>query len=53
MPITTTTHSHAGEPLWAGEWLAETLGVPVEQAIQEWEFDGRQFKRLKAENEKA
>lgn len=29
----------------AGEWLAETLGVPVEQIIQEWEFDGRQFKR--------
>lgn len=37
----------------AGEWLAETLGVPVEQVVQEWEFDGRQFKRLKAENEKA
>jgi len=33
----------------AGEWLAETLGVPVEQAVQEWEFDGRQFKRLKTE----
>ena len=32
----------------AGEWLAETLGVPVEQVVQEWEFDGRQFKRLKA-----
>ena len=37
----------------AGEWLAETLGVPVEQVVQEWEFDGRQFKRLTAENEKA
>lgn len=37
----------------AGEWLAESLGVPVEQVVQEWEFDGRQFKRLKAENEKA
>lgn len=33
----------------AGEWLAETLGVPVEQVVQEWEFDGRQFKKLKAE----
>lgn len=33
----------------AGEWLAETLGVPVEQVVQEWEFDGRQFKRLTAE----
>lgn len=33
----------------AGEWLAESLGVPMEQVVQEWEFDGRQFKRLKAE----
>lgn len=36
----------------AGEWLAESLGVPIEQVVQEWEFDGRQFKRRKAEEDR-
>ena len=27
----------------AGEWLAETLGVPIEEAFTQYEFDGRVF----------
>jgi len=27
----------------AGEWLAETLGVSLEEAVKEYDFDGKAF----------
>ena len=33
----------------AGEWLAETQGVSVEEVVAGWDFDGRTFTRRQTE----